>query len=138
MSSPRATSPGRCVRAGQKQSAIRQLRALVLVYLTARTPLSSLGAEPMFLGPAVRYSSGSPARHPHATARPGENSNATALDSSRNRLPTLAAFAAPEPMFFSGGGSSTPPGVVIFWPTQYLRTRGPPTGYVSTTTVPPL
>src|SRR5260370_36351903 len=138
MSSPRANSHVRCVRGGQKQYAIKQLTGLVLVYLTVLTTLSSFGAEPMFLGPAVRYSSGSPAPRPHATARPGEDSNATALKSSRNSLPTLAAFAAPEPMFFSGGGSSTPPGVVIFWPTQYLRTRGPPTGYVSTTTVPPL
>src|SRR5260370_4099536 len=118
MSSPRANSHGRCVRAGQKQSAIRQLTALVLVYLTALTPLSSFGAEPMFLGPAVRYSSGSPARHPHATARPGGNSNPTALHRSRTRLPTLAAFAAPEPMFFSGGGSTPPTGVIIFLAQQ--------------------
>src|SRR5260370_23800263 len=110
MSSPRANSHVRCVRGGQKQSAIKQLTALVLVYLTALTPLSSFGAEPMFLGPAVRYSSGSPAPRPHATARPGEDSDATTLKSSRNSLPTLAAFAAPEPLFFIGGGFHHSPG----------------------------
>src|SRR5260370_36356749 len=103
MSSPGANSHGRCVRSGQKQSAIRQLTALVVVYLTALTPLSSFGAEPMFLGPAVRYSSGSPARHPHATARPGENSDPNALKKSLNSFPTPATLAPPEPPFFSGG-----------------------------------
>src|SRR5260370_12993254 len=103
MSAARANWDVRCVRAGQKQCAIKQLTAVVLVYLTALTPLSSFGAEPMFLGPAVRYSSGSPAPRPHATARPGEDSDPNALKKSLNSFPTPATLAPPEPPFFSGG-----------------------------------
>ncbi|HTC93758.1 MAG TPA: Ig-like domain repeat protein, partial [Terriglobales bacterium] len=136
MSSPRANSHARCVRMDQQQSVIRQLIAAVLIYLTALTPLSSFGAEPTFPGPAVRYSSGSSARGPQAATRATSDSSATARNSSRNGLPTLAALAAPEPMFFSGGGSSTPTGVTIFGPKQYLRTSGPPNDYVDNVTVP--
>src|SRR5579859_6356189 len=139
MSSPRANSRATCARGSQQQSAMKQLTAVILIYLTAITPLWSYGAtSAASSGPVNRYFSGSPAHSTHAAARPVGNSNATALDSSRHGSPTLAALAAPEPMFFngSGSGSGTPAGVTIFGPKQYLRISGPPNDYVDTVTVP--
>ncbi len=150
MSSPRANSCATCVRAGQKQSAFKRLTAAVLIYLTALTPLSSFGTEPMFSGPAIGYSSSRAAlgeRRPgirpaaSATASGKTAFGATALANHQKGSQTLVAALAPQDSTAAGSDAvSTNSGITastnIFGPTKYLRTEGPPNDYVTTVNVP--
>src|SRR5712692_6991220 len=150
MSSPRANSHGTCVRAGQKQSAFKRLTAAVLIYLTALTPLSSFGAEPMFSGPAIGYSSSRAAlgerrpgiRPAASTTASGKTAfSETALANHHKDSQTLVAALVPQESSAAGSAAvSTNSGITastnIFGPTKYLRTEGPPNDYVTTVNVP--